>query len=264
MHKTPKVSHGPLVIGLSGWGDAGNVSTICVTYLIEKLGAEEIGEIVSGRFYDYQIRRPQVRIEGGLVREYIPPRNKFFYWKASTTNQDVLILRGAEPYVDWPGYAQAVLEAAERTNVKKIIMIGAFVGSVPHTVEPVLSISTRSKSFLEEISSFGFELSNYEGPTGIYSEILELSNERGIDAVSLWGAVPPYIQGDNHKLAFHVLKKILSIAGIDVPLDELRKKGEDLDRQIAEEARFNPELRRLISSLELEYRTMHRFPSYTV
>ncbi|MBO3802346.1 MAG: PAC2 family protein [Candidatus Brockarchaeota archaeon] len=263
LRAAPKLAKGSLVIGLSGWGDAGNASTICVTYLVEKLRAKEIGEITSGRFYDYQIRRPHVRIERGLVKEYVPPRNKLFFLKVGA-NQGVLILRGTEPNVDWPGYAQAVLEAAERTKVKRVFMIGSYVGGVPHTVEPVLSATTKSESFLEEMVGLGFEPSNYEGPTGVYSEILELCDERGVDAVSLWGAVPPYIQGEDPKLAFHILKKISPLLGVNVPLQELEKKGEDLDRQIAEEAKLNPELRRLISSLELEYRTLHRFPSYTV
>ncbi|MGQ9514835.1 MAG: PAC2 family protein [Thermoproteota archaeon] len=264
LRETPKLSRGSLVIGLSGWGDAGNVSTICVTYLIEKLGAVEIGEIISGRFYDYQIRRPQVRIEGGLVKEYVPPTNRFYFWRSGTTDHGTIILRGAEPYIDWPGYARAVLEVVEKTDIKKVLMIGSFIGNVPHTIEPVLSVSTKSRSFLKEISNLGFELSNYEGPTGIYSEILELCNERKIDAVSLWGAVPPYIRGDNPKLAYHMLEKIKIMTGIEVSLLELKKKGEELDRQIADEAKLNPELRRLISSLELEYRTLHRFPSYIV
>jgi proteasome assembly chaperone (PAC2) family protein len=198
------------------------------------------------------------------VKEYIPPTNKFYFWRSSTTDHEILILRGAEPYIDWPGYTKAVLEVAEKTNVKKVLMIGAFIGNVPHTIEPVLSISTKSRSFLREISNFGFELSNYEGPTGIYTEILEACNEHKIDAASLWGPVPPYIQGDNPKLAFYMLEKIKAIAGIEISLQELKKKSEELDRQIANEARLNPELRRLIASLELEYRTLHRFPSYTV
>lgn len=264
LNEVPKLSGGSLVIGLSGWGDAGSVSTLCVTYLIEKLGATELGEITPGRFYDYHAQRPLVSIEGGLIKDYTPPKNQFYYWKDKTGDPAILLLRGAEPHIDWPGYSQNVLEAVERTGIRRIYMIGSYVGNIPHTVEPALSISSRSESVLKEMSHLGLEATNYSGPTGIYSEIIEGSHRRGIDAVSVWGAVPPYVQGANPKVAFYILDKIVLIIGLEVSLLEIKEKGEDLDMQIALEAKQNPDLRRLISSMELEYRAVRRFDSYIV
>jgi len=252
------------VIGLSGWGDAGNVSTLCVTYLIEKLGATEVGEISSGRYYDYHRNRPLVSIEKGMIREYVPPRNQLYYWKAKAGHPAILILRGVEPHIDWPSYAGNVIEAAEEMGISRIFMIGAYVGNVPHTVEPSISVSSRSEPLLKELSGLGLEPTDYSGPTGIYSEIMERSHERGIAAVSIWGAVPPYIQGANPKVAFYILDKIMSVVGVEVSLLEMKEKGEDLDEQIAMEAKQNPDLRRLISSMELEYRSVRRFDSYIV
>lgn len=252
------------MIGLSGWGDAGNVSTLCVTYLIEKLGATEVGKISSGRFYNYQAKRPLVSIEKGVIKDYVPPRNQFYCWKAKAGRPAILILRGVEPHIDWPAYAQNVIEAAEKMGISRIYMIGSYVGNVPHTVEPSISISSRSEPLLKEMSNLGLEFTDYSGPTGIYSEILEQSHERGIDAVSIWGAIPPYIQGANPKVAFYILDKIVSMVGLEVSLLEMKEKGEDLDEQIALEAKQNPDLRRLISSMELEYRSVRRFDSYIV
>jgi len=252
------------VIGMSGWGDAGNVSTLCVTYLIEKLGATEVGEIASGRFYDYHKKRPLVSIEKGVIKDYDPPRNQFYYWKAKAGNPSILILRGVEPHIDWPSYAENVIDAAEKMGICRVYMVGAYVGNVPHTVEPSISISSRSEPLLKELSGLGLEATNYSGPTGIYSEIIERSHKRGIAAVSIWGAVPPYIQGTNPKVAFYVLDKIVSMVGVDLSLLEMKEKGEDLDEQIALEAKQNPDLRRLISSMELEYSSIRRFDSYIV
>jgi len=264
LNEVPKLSEGSLIIGLSGWGDAGSVSTLCVTYLIEKLGATEIGEITPGRFYDYSAQRPHVSIEGGLIKDYAPPKNQFYYWKAKTGRPAILLLRGAEPHIDWPAYSQNVLDAVEKTGVRRIYMIGAYVGNVPHTVEPAISISSRSESFLKEVGHLGLEATNYSGTTGIYSEIIEGSHKRGIDAMSIWGAVPPYVQGANPKVAFFILDKIVSMIGLEVSLLEMKGKGDELDEQLALEAKQNPDLRRLISSMELEYRAVRRFDSYIV
>jgi proteasome assembly chaperone (PAC2) family protein len=264
LNEVPKLGDGSLVIGLSGWGDAGSVSTLCVGYLIEKLGAAELGEIPPGRFYNYHAQRPLVSIEQGVMREYAPPKNQFYYWKAKTGHPAILLLRGAEPHIDWPGYSQSVLEAVERTGVRRIYMIGAYVGNIPHTVEPVLSISSRSEPILEEFGHLGMEATNYSGPTGIYSEIMDESHRRGIEAMSIWGAVPPYVQGPNPKVAFYILDKIVSMIGLEVSLLEIKEKGEGLDTQLALEAKQNPDLRRLISSMEMEYRAVRRFDSYII
>lgn len=264
LKEVPQLKDGSLVIGLSGWGDAGNVSTLCVTYLIEKLDATEIGEISSGRFYDYHTKRPLVSIERGVIKNYVPPRNQFYCWKAKAGYPAILLLRGVEPHVDWPAYARNVIEAVEKMDISRIYMIGAYVGNVPHTVEPSISVSSRSEPFLKEMSSLGLEFADYEGPTGIYSEIIEQGHKQGIDAVSIWGAVPPYIQGTNYKVAFYILDKIVSMVGVEISLLEMKEKGDDLDEQIALEAKQNPDLRRLISSMELEYRSVRRFDSYIV
>jgi proteasome assembly chaperone (PAC2) family protein len=264
MRETPKLNRGSLVIGLSGWGNAGSVSTLCLTYIIEKLDAVEIGEIIPGKFYDYNTQRPHVSIEKGVIKEYDPPRNLFYYSKAKSGCPALLLLKGTEPHIDWSGYARSVLEAVEIMGARRIYMIGSYVGDVPHTVEPVISVSAKSAEFLRGISHLGMQLTDYDGPTGVYSEIIEEGHKRGIDAMSIWGAVPPYVEGPDPKVAFHILEKIVSIIGVDIPLLEMKGEGEDLDEQIAEEAKQNPDLRRLISSLEIEYRAMRRFDTYLV
>jgi len=60
LNETVQLRNASLIVGLSGWGNAGEVSTFSVTYLIEKLKASQLGEIASEKFYDYQLQRPQV------------------------------------------------------------------------------------------------------------------------------------------------------------------------------------------------------------
>jgi len=70
-----------MIIGLSGWGNAGEVSTFTVKYLADKLDARKFGEIPPEKFHDYLIQRPIVSIEQGLIQSYISPRNDLFYWR---------------------------------------------------------------------------------------------------------------------------------------------------------------------------------------
>lgn len=74
-----QLHNAPMVIGLSGWGNAGEVSTFTVKYFVDKLCAKKFGEIPTERFHDYLIQRPIVSIKEGVIESYIPPKNEFFY-----------------------------------------------------------------------------------------------------------------------------------------------------------------------------------------
>jgi len=262
LNETVQLRNASLIVGLSGWGNAGEVSTFSVTYLIEKLKASQLGEIASEKFYDYQLQRPQVSVEGGLLRGYWPLQNRFFYWRGK--ERGLLLLLGAEPHLDWPGYAQAVLEATETVGARRIYTIGGYIIGIPHTGEPLITGSTNNPECIPELRRANVELTDYKGPTSVYSEILWQGKARGFDVVSLWGAVPLYVQGSNPKVALHILRKLAMMIDIELDLKDMEQKAEALDAQLAAEAEQNPELRQLIESLRAGRRAPSTRPSYTV
>jgi len=264
MDEAVRLRNASLVIGLSGWVNAGEVSTFSVGYLVEKLKARQLGEIASEVFHAYQLQRPLVSIEGGLVREYEPPRNRLYYWRDKEGERGLVLLIGAEPHLDWPGYARAVLEATEAVGARRIYTLGGYVGDIPHTREPLITGSASSRELLGELERAGVELTNYRGPTSVYSEVLWQGRARGIDVVSLWGAVPMYVQGSYPKVAHRLLRTLVSLIGVEVDLTEVERKAHALDARLDAEAQDNPELRQLISGLESEYRISRARPSYTV
>lgn len=257
-----RIEGAPILVGLGGWVDAGNASTLGVNYLIRKLEATEIGEILPGSFYSYSMRRPIVTVEGGLIRGYEAPRNPIYAsdWKG----RSLIFLLGVEPDLDWPGYAKAVIELAEAMKARRIYTLGGYVSVLPHTVEPPVTGSTNNPRLLGELKTAGVELTNYQGPTGVYSQILWDCKERDIDGVSLWTAVPQYVSGPNPKAALTLLRKLVSMEGIQVVLKDLEDEALALDRRIAEEAKTNPELLRLIEELERGYKISSTKPSYRV
>jgi len=264
MDEAIRLRNASMVIGLSGWVNAGEVSTLSVGYLVEKLEARPLGEIASEPFHAYQLQRPLVSIEGGLVRAYEPPSNKLYYWRDEKGERGLVLLIGVEPHLDWPGYARAVLEAAEAVGVRRIYTLGGYIGGVSHTSEPVITGSASGRELLGELRRTGVELTTYQGPTGVYSEVLWQGRARGIGVVSLWGAVPPYVQGPYPKVAHRLLRTVVSLTGVEVDLTEVERRADALDARLDAEAESNPELRQLISGLESEYRASRAKLSYTV
>ncbi|MEM2904842.1 MAG: PAC2 family protein [Candidatus Bathyarchaeia archaeon] len=257
-------SQGLLIVGLAGWADAGNASTLSARHLQEKLGAVEIGEIMSGPFYFYSGERPTVTVERGVVKAYESFQNRLYWSRACGDQPDLLILIGHEPHLNWPGYVGAVLDAAAKTARKRVYTLGGFIGSVPHTAEPPITASTNNPALVAELTAAGIALTDYTGPTSVYSEFLWQGKERGLDVMSLWSPVPTYIHGPNPRAALSILRKLMALTGLRVDITEMEERARLLDVKIAEQAKMNPELRSLIEGLEMNYRLTRSKPSYTV
>lgn len=238
-----------MVIGLSGWVDAGEVSTFAVKLIADKLKAKRFGEIKPENFHDYMIQRPLVSVEQGLIQSYIPPKNDLFYWKSIKGEPDLLLLLGSEPHLNWPGYAEAILELAEEVGVKKICTMGAYLADISHEIETPIAGGANNKELTAELKNAGVELTNYRGPTSVYSEILWRGRARKVDVMGLWCAVPMYVRGLYPEAAYSMVKKIVQLTGLKLNLKDLKEKAESFKAQIEKEAANQPQLRDFIENL---------------
>ncbi len=249
-----------MIIGLDGWGNGGKVSTFTVKYLSDKLGARKLGEIPSERFQNYLIQRPFVTIKEGLMESYIPPRNDIFYWKGKKGGRDLVLVLGFEPHLEWERYTRALLNVAEKMDVKRIYTIGGYLADLSHETETPISSSTNNKKIISELEKAGLELTNYRGPTSVYSEILWRSKEKGLDVVSLWAAVPIYVAGIYPKATYHMLKKLTPLIGMDLDLGDLKKRAEEFEAEVEGEVIGRSQMRSLIE--DMRRRTREKEPSY--
>jgi len=243
-----KFHNSQMIIGLDGWVNAGKVSTFSVKYLIDKLRAKKFGEILQGRFHDYAIQRPFVSIKEGLIRSYVPPQSILYYWKGRE-DQNLILLLGVEPYLDWPRYTDAVLKVAESMNVNRIYTIGGYLADIPSEDETLISSTTNNKDLIDELKKIGVVLTNYAGPTSIYSEIMWKCKTKGIDMISLWSAVPISVEGIYPKAAYHILKKITCLTGVKIDLTDLKKKAESFKGTFERRVISQSEMRRLLENL---------------
>lgn len=237
-----------MIIGLDGWVNAGKVSTFSIKYLIDKLEAKKLGEIRQGRFHGYAVQRPFVSIKEGFMRSYVPPQSNLYYWKGED-GLDLIFLLGVEPFTDWPRYADAVLEVAEIMNVSRIYTIGGYLADVASEDEVLISSSTNNADLIDELKKIKVILTNYSGPTSIYSEIMWRCKARKVDVISLWSAVPLYIDGIYPKAAYHMLQKIISLIGLKLDLTDLKKKAESFRGEFERRIITQTEMRRLIENL---------------
>lgn len=249
-----------MILGLDGWGNGGKVSTFTVKYLAHKLGAKKLGEIPSERFQNYLIQRPLVTIKEGLMESYVPPGNELFYRKGKKGDRDLVLVLGFEPHLEWERYTRAILRLAEEMDVRRIYTIGGYLADLSHETETPISSSTNNKKIISELEKAGLELTNYRGPTSVYSEILWRSKEKKLDVVSLWGAVPMYVAGIYPKAAYHVLKKLSQLIGMDLDLGDLKKRAEEFEAEVEGEVVGRSQMRSLIE--DMRRRSREKEPSY--
>ena len=249
IYEKPMFRSSQMIIGMDGWVNAGKVSTFSVKYLVNKLEAKKFGEILQGEFHNYSIQRPHVSIREGLIQSYIPPQSIFYYWRGREENLNLILLLGVEPYVNWPKYVDALLRVAEEMNVKRIYTIGGYLENVTPDEETLISSTTNNEKLLDKLKKVGSVLTQYSGPTSIYSEIMWRCRTKGVDVISLWSAVPAYIDGIYPKAAYYILKKITVLTGLNIDLADLKRKAESFKMVLERRAVKQSELRRLLKNL---------------
>ena len=168
-HDCPQLHRATLVLAFSGWMDGGDVSTGTVKRLVHLLEAQPIAEVDPEPFYLYNVPgsmeiaalfRPHVEIEEGLIKSVNMPENTFYVHSPA----NLVLFIGNEPNLRWRTFGECVLEFANQAGVRRILFIGSFGGSVPHTREPRLFITCSDPTLLPEMEKYGLRRTGYAGP----------------------------------------------------------------------------------------------------
>jgi len=252
------VLHEPyLIIGFEGWPNAGEISSFALRHLIDSLGAREFASIPTENFYQMSSLRPMAMIKEGRLIELKSSGNHFYYVKGLPSN-DLILFSGVEPHLRWNVFADLILDLAERFRVTQVLTIGGTYDYVPHTYPPMVSSLFNHEELRERVVGAGLGLTEYSGPISIHTFILEAARKRNLDAISLWGHAPQYLQTRNVKVACSLLKKLIDLTGIEIDLSDLEKAGEYFDQQINQLVEEDPKLQEVIGKLEEAYKGSER------
>jgi proteasome assembly chaperone (PAC2) family protein len=255
IHDKPELIAPYILVGLKGWLNAGEVSTGSIDYLRCKLDARSFASIEPTGFYVYQIpsstaeqtMRPLVKIKEGLVRKLDLPRNEFYFWKSGAA-RDLILFLGVEPNLDWPAYAQAVVDVARQFKAPRIYCLGGIFDQVPHTRQTRIMATVSHPRVKDELKTFA-RFTEYEGPSSFNTMLISVAREQGIEMAGISARTPLYIQDLNTKACYDLLKNVIALAGVDIDLGDLRVAGETLvemmDRAFSENTTAQEQLKKL-------------------
>ncbi len=239
-----------LIAGFEGWGNALDVSKSMVSYLIRMLQAKSFAWINPEPFYRYDENRPQVNVEGGLLKDISPPGGSFYAAQPDLTgDKGIVIFKASEPNLRWFQFMDEVFGLCRELGVKTIINVGSMYDDVLHS-DRIISGIASSEEILSTLKGKNVSPISYKGPGGIHSALHAEGQKRGFQCISLWCHCPYYLQGATHFGMLSQLGSLLSFLGeFELDLKELEESWQELKKQIQALVEENPELNAMISGL---------------
>lgn len=256
--KQTRLSDATLVLAFSGWMDGGDVSTGTVRRLVELTAAGPIAQIDPEPFYIYNfpgsmdvaaLFRPHIEIEDGLVKSLEMPKSEFYCHKAA----NLVFFVGKEPNMQWRLYGQCIFQLAQEVGIRRILFVGSYGGSVPHTREPRLYVTCSDKNLLPEMRRYGVGRTAYEGPGSFTSYLMTQAPSAQLEMVSLVAEIPSYLQGTNPACIEAVTRRLAKILQLPVDLDSLRTASTRWELAVSNQVDEDEELTTLVRQLEESY-----------
>ncbi len=254
IHHQPQVPLDYLVLAFGGWADAGDAATTAIKFLQRKLAAKKFAEIDPEEFYDFAQTRPySSRTRDGRRRLHWPA-NDFSYWTAPDSGKGAMVFLGVEPNLKWRTFSQTISGLAHEYGVKTVIHVGALLDAVPHTRQVKLS-GTGTDTFLQQVlDDSGVRGSNYQGPTGISSVVMETCTNQGMGYASVWGHTPHYLQAaPNYRVGYTLAQILVKLLELPLDLSELAEAASTFDGEVEEALAKDEQLRSYVAKLEGRY-----------
>ena len=222
--KEVKPEKAVLIEGLPGLGLVGKIAS---EYLIKQLNAVKIAELYSPYFPYYVMID-----ENGKINLL---KLEFYYWRNNEENQDLILLTGdcqAQTVEGQYEVAEAILDYAEKKNVRLIITLGGYQKEVRG--EPKIFASATSREILKTVVRLGAK-SKFSGSpiVGIAGILAGLAKFRGINALCLLAETQGHRPDPRaSKSLLSLLSKMLKFKIDFLDLEKEISKYEELEKRI--------------------------------
>ena len=239
-----------LVMGFTGFADAGHVVRQITAELLDTLDAEMIAEFDADQLIDYRSRRPQVSFVEDHLQDYQAP-SLALYRLVDGLGSPFLLLAGFEPDLQWERFARAVVGLVEELDVNLVTWIHSIPMPVPHTRPVGVTVHGNRPELIEGISVWK---PTVEVPAAV-GHILELRlTEAGRNIAGYVIHVPHYLaEAEYPTAAVAGLEYLGAATSLMLPSDRLREAGREVGRQIAEQIEASAEVQQVVSRLETRY-----------
>jgi proteasome assembly chaperone (PAC2) family protein len=246
----PSLHKPALVAGFGGWGNAGEVATSTIDYIVERLQAEKLATFRSDDFYLFSVNRPLVTIHNGHLKSLDLPRS-LFYYSTSPQGPDLILFYGPEPQLRWNQYVKAFMGLCQRYQVEAFITLGGLHDEVLHNEEKI-SAAGASLDDVQKLRELDepVALIDYIGPSAVHSLLLAKAQECNMQSISIWAHAASYLQGTNYKLCAALIRRLNQLLHLEIDSTELELSWRLLEEQIENLIANNDQLRHHVEDLK--------------
>ncbi len=255
IHQIPLLRNPVMIVAFSGWNDAAEAASGALEHLLsgwrekmDEVVPELIADVDSEDFYDFQVNRPQVSIDESEIRSITWPTTQVFGLSVPSMNRDLVVVTGVEPSMRWKSFTADLLDLADDLEVSLVITLGSLLADTPHS-RPITVTGTGAHPSIA--SRLGVSVSKYEGPTGILAIIQDGCMRRGIDAISLWAAVPHYAASSpSPKATLALINTLEEFLNVSIPLGDLPDRADSWEKEVNDLAAEDTEIAEYVRALE--------------
>lgn len=240
----------PLVAGLTGFADAGGAVSQFASNLRDTLSSRVIATFDNDSLLDYRARRPTIYFDQDHLTDYKPP-SLALYLANDQIGQPFLLLAGYEPDFQWERFTTAVLGLVDRFQAKSMTWVHAIPMPVPHTRPIGVTVSGNRTELIETFSVWKPHTQVLANALHVVEYRLQALEHPVTGFVLL---LPHYLSDTEYPdAAFKALESVSSATGLIFATSDLRDEGRDFVEKIDKQVHNNPELARLVGTLEERY-----------
>lgn len=249
LHGSPTLQDPVLLIHLTGWIDAGLCAHEATETILGQIAPVTVAEFETEWLLDHRARRPTMHIVEGVNVGLDWPEITLVAGQDATGN-DVLVLHGAEPDHNWRTFCDAIVDLANRFDVRRALGLGAYPASSPHTRPSRLSATAATP----ELASLGFTPATLDVPAGIQAALERALHAAGIEAVGLWAQVPHYISGAHYPAAsLALVDGLVGAAGLVFDSSQLAADALSTRNRLDDLVSDEDSHREMLAALEKQY-----------
>jgi len=248
----------PLIAMLSGFSDAGSTISQVSEHLFGSLDNELVVRFDNDELLDYRSRRPVLFFEKDHIESY-EPSVLGIYLLHDEADQPFLLLDGFEPDFRWEGFADAISELVSDLAISSFTWIHSIPFPIPHSRPVGVTVSGNRSDMIDRFSE-------WKPQTQVPGNIVHLLEYRlsqaGLPTAGFVLLVPHYL-ADNEvpAAAITALELISAATSLVFPSDEIRDRDQAFLAKVSAQVEENPELQKLIATLESGYSTGEAGPS---
>lgn len=247
IHVQPVLRNSSLILAFEGWNDAGGAASSALQFVGDAIQSVPLADIDPEEFYDFTVRRPEVILDESGQRRIRWPSLEFRYGSVDSSRELVTGL-GEEPHLRWNSFCSCVSALRAGLGLRRVVMLGAYLADVVYSRPVQVSGFESGEGELERI---GVAASSYQGSTGIIGVLAERFEREGAEVISLWAALPHYINlSPNPRGSLALVQKLAQL--LDIHLDEapLRKEAAEFEQKISQLVANDAEIEAYVKQLK--------------